>query len=253
MPAEVRQEKNHNVYLDRRSKKWKKEAANRDVSIYSRLPFNPLSHVVEPATAAPIKAAKKADQRTKNEDGSHQANVCIVCDELIMGVEALCWIDEEFLQSTENINRLGVARYSRHYILELKPELVKQYTVSGLEGMLLSPRSKRSTDNKRTCCECCFNSLNRARKKGTGQASSNDEDFGPPKKAIANGFACGHIPTQFLLKKSDGSSTIVTIKEDDLTDVLCAFLSPTRAYGYYFAYSGGAHKSLRGHFFLLRE
>ena len=42
---------------------------------------------------------------------------------------------------------------------------------------------------------------------------------------------------------------MVTINEDDLTDILCAFLSPKRPYGYCFAYSGGAHKSLRGHFF----
>ena len=42
---------------------------------------------------------------------------------------------------------------------------------------------------------------------------------------------------------------MVAINKDDLTDVLCAFLSPTRPYGYCFAYSGGAHKSLRGHFF----
>ena len=62
-----------------------------------------------------------------------------------------------------------------------------------------------------------------------------------PEKAIAIGFACGHIPDKFELKNADGTTTVVTINEDELTDILCAFLSPTRPYGYCFAYSGGAH------------
>ena len=37
--------------------------------------------------------------------------------------------------------------------------------------------------------------------------------------------------------------------ELDLTDILCALLSPTQAYGYCFAYTGGTQKYLRGHFF----
>ena len=57
---------------------------------------------------------------------------------------------------------------------------------------------------------------------------------------------------QIWLKNAEGTMTVVTINEDDLTDVLCAFLSPTRPYGYCFAYSGGAHKSLRGHFFFAK-
>ena len=69
---------------------------------------------MKPEIANSIKAAKEADQRTQNDDGSHQASVCIVCDEFIMGVEPLCWIDEEFLQSIENKDRLGVERYERH-------------------------------------------------------------------------------------------------------------------------------------------
>ena len=142
---------------------------------------------MEPEIADLIKAAKEADQRTHNDDGSHQANVCIVCDEFIIGVEPLCCIDEEFLQSIENKDRLGVARYERYYRLEMKPELVKQYTVSGLEGMLLLPRSRRSTDNKRTCCECCLKSLSRTRgtHNGTGNSGDEDnEDIDPPQKPL---------------------------------------------------------------------
>ena len=92
-----------------------------------------------------------------------------------MGAEPLCWIDEEFLQSIKNKDRLGVARYKRHYQLEMKPELVKQCTVSGLEGMHILPRSKRSTDNKRKCCKVCLKSLNRTRGKRNGAVVCDNE------------------------------------------------------------------------------
>ena len=75
---------------------------------------------------------------------------------------------------------------------------------------------------------------------------------GPPKKAIANGFACGSIPAKFCIKWKNGSEDKIeefTIKEEDLMDILCTFLSPTKACGCCFACMGGAHKSLRGHFF----
>ncbi len=38
------------------------------------------------------------------------------------------------------------------------------------------------------------------------------------------------------------------INEEDLTDVLCSLLSPTRAFGYVVAYMAGAQKLLSGHF-----
>ena len=75
--------------------------------------------VVKPAISDLLTAAKEADQRTRNDDGSHQANVCIVYNQFITGVEPLCWIDEEFLRSVENKDRLGVARHEQHYRLEM--------------------------------------------------------------------------------------------------------------------------------------
>jgi len=36
--------------------------------------------------------------------------------------------------------------------------------------------------------------------------------------------------------------------DEVFTDKMCAFLSPTGAYGYYFAYVAGAHHSIKGHF-----
>ena len=171
--AEQKQ-KRRKVCLDQRTKKWKREAANRDVSKYPKQPFDRRKHVVDPDILNPVNAAKQFDQRTINEDGSHQALVCVVCDEVIKGVEPFHWIDEEVLRGDDIKDRLGVERYEEHYRLDLKDELIRQYSLPGLEGMLLSPRSKRSTDKKRTCCEECFKSL-------TKSQGNSDGDCGPPK------------------------------------------------------------------------
>ena len=93
---------------------------------------------------------------------------------------------------------------------------MRQYRLPGLEDMLLSPRSKRRTDETLTFCEECFKSLAKSR-------GSDDGDYGPPKKAIANGFACGHIPNKFELKNEDGTTTVVTMYENDLTDIFVPF------------------------------
>ena len=91
-------QKRRKLYFDQRTKKWKREAANRDVSKYPRQPFDPKKHVVNPDIFSAINAAKQFDQRTLNADGSHQALVCVVCDEIIKGVEPFRWIDEKMLR-----------------------------------------------------------------------------------------------------------------------------------------------------------
>ena len=83
-------QKRHKLYLDQRTKKWKIAAANRNVSKYPKQPFDPQKHAVNPDIFSSINAAKQFDQRTLNEDGSHQALVCVVCDEIIKGVEPFC-------------------------------------------------------------------------------------------------------------------------------------------------------------------
>ena len=129
-------------------------------------------------------------------------------------------------------DRLGVERCEEHYRLELKDEIIRQYdpiTVLTKNAIVARSVSNPSPNHRETA---------------TAIAAL-------PKKYIANGFACRHIPNKFELKNADGTTTVVTINKD-LTDMLCAFLSPTRPYGYCFAYSGGAHKSLRGHFFFYK-
>ena len=49
------------------------------------------------------------------------------------------------------------------------------------------------------------------------------------------------------LNNSEGLIIIVTTNDEDLADILCAFLNPVGAHGYCFAYSGDAQKLLRGH------
>ena len=117
---------------------------------------------MEPDIFDPVNAAQPFDQRTRSENGPHQALVCVVCDELIIGVEPFQWIDEEVLWGDDIKERLGAELYENHYRVELKDELVRQYTLPGLESMLLLSRAKRSADEKRTCCEECFKSLTKS-------------------------------------------------------------------------------------------
>lgn len=56
----------------------------------------------------------------------------------------------------------------------------------------------------------------------------------PPKHAISNGFAIGYIPTDI-------------IKQNVITEVMSSFIAPVRPFAYVFAYTAGAHKSIRGH------
>jgi hypothetical protein len=45
----------------------------------------------------------------------------------------------------------------------------------------------------------------------------------------------GHIPRWIIL-------------DSEITEMMCALLAPVRPFGYVFAYSGGAHKAIRGHY-----
>ena len=67
-----------------------------------------------------------------------------------------------------------------------------------------------------------------------------------PKLSCANGFLIGEFPElQYVDDKGVRHHFDV---ETDLTDVMRALLSPTRAHGYIIAYTGGKQKSLMGHF-----
>eukprot|EP00984_Skeletonema_dohrnii_P000105 scaffold31_cov98-Skeletonema_dohrnii-CCMP3373.AAC.4 len=53
--------------------------------------------------------------------------------------------------------------------------------------------------------------------------------------AISNGFVFGSISANI-------------IANDEVTEEMCAILSPVRPFGFIFAYTAGAHRVIRGHF-----
>jgi hypothetical protein len=109
--------------------------------------------------------------------------------------------------------------------MTLNPILVNQYQVENqdLKHLLLSPRAKFSNDTGYTCCNSCYTSLCGAKKK---------EVKSPPKKAIANGFAIGHVPEKLTIVDESGVEHTMTINpEGDLCDLLCSASSPVRSFG----------------------
>jgi len=184
-----------------------------------------------------VAEAKRIDQgmRVEGTTDTFASRVCIICDRFIIGTEKTCKIQKN--QILSHMDTLGVVAYETYYGSKLHPQLVTQYEVDGLEGMLLSPRS-RENDGLFDACSTCINGLKRTAKNGRR----------PPKHAIANGFAIGHIPKTIITEGLSGTSEKTDIHEEQLTDIVCSFLSPVRAFGYVFAYTAGAHKSIRGHY-----
>ncbi|KAL7432030.1 hypothetical protein ACHAXM_002882, partial [Skeletonema potamos] len=176
-----------------------------------------------------LKHAIKCDQKSMQVEGKVDAfclPVCLICDRVIIGCETVHKLDKKVVLNAKT--KFSVESYNSFYDMELNAELIKQYEVAGLEGLLLSPRATRTTnastgDVHFSTCGNCYNSM---KDKGSDK---------PPRHAIANGFAIGQVPTRIL-------------KNEDITEEMCALLAPVRPYAYLFAYSAGAHKSIRGHY-----
>ena len=178
----------------------------------------------------PVQQARDHDQKkimkVDGKPNAFRAAVCVLCDRLIIGCEEIHKITVDSLRSQKN--RISVKSYEDHHQVTLKDELISQYEIKGheLKGLLLSPRAKE-TENKNGCVafEACSQCNN---------AWHNDSDS-PPKYAISNGFAIGHIPTDI-------------IANEKITEQMCSLLAPVRPFAYIFAYTAGAHKAIRGHF-----
>lgn len=170
-----------------------------------------------------------------------QANICVVCDRLIIGTEDVKKISKECLMKNEHC--LSVSQYEQHFSLSLKYDLIEQYQVedSDLHGLLLSPRAQSFCEGKHyQCCSSCYLSLKK---------SKNDEMSNPPKFSIANGFAIGHIPSVLKFKNKHGEQREKSIDtEKALDDIFSAAISPVRPFGYVHAYTGGSQKCITGHF-----
>jgi hypothetical protein len=72
-------------------------------------------------------------------------------------------------------------------------------------------------------------------------SSSRKEDGStPPKFAIANGFAIGHIPKVLAYRDSNGEICRMTIDpENDLDEKLSAAIAPVRPFGFVHAFTVG--------------
>ena len=162
----------------------------------------------------PFQKARKYDQAAMQVDGNpnaFRAPVCVLCDRLIIGCESVHKISREQLLSQSS--RVSVKSYEDYHQVILKEELVSQYHIDGLEGLLLSPRAKESNTTDEgvayDACSQCSTSW-----------ATNNSDL-PPKHAIANGFAIGHIPDNIA-------------KNEDITEQMSALLAPVQAFAYIF-------------------
>jgi len=128
---------------------------------------------------------------------------------------------------------LGSTEYEKFHRVQLKDTLKQQYRVTGLPGMLLSPRSKQVRGGW-LIHSSCKRSLDRYQK--------------PPKYAIANGFVIGEVPRTIKCRNPTAGVTERDIDVAELSNELKALLAPVRPYGFVFAYTGGHQKSVKGHF-----
>jgi hypothetical protein len=150
----------------------------------------------------------------------HKSLVCVVCDCSITGRDAFHWISKDVLKANE-----FVLSYRYHYQDGINPVLLSQYTLSDrdLTGLLLSPRARRkTTDGSYMCCDQCYKPFS------VGIRLSK-----PPKYAISNGFAIGHLPDEYAT---------------NLTPLVNNLVAPVRAFNYFISFNGGKEHKITGNF-----
>ena len=150
--------------------------------------------------------------------------MCIICDCFILGNDPRRYLRGNDIKKHKH--RIGVESYEKYYKTKLDKELVEQYHVPNLPGLLLSPRSQNNDKGYDTCLAC-----------SEGMQQNHIPKNNPPKFAIANGFVIGSFPEVFLYIGKDGKEvrTEIDIEEDD-KDVLRTFLAPIRPYGFVTAF-----------------
>ncbi len=192
-----------------------------------------MTNVIDCAT----KKAKQILHRTRDPANphKHRATVCIICGCFIIGTETIHKLTKEDICA--HSERLGVKSYEEYYQTTLKAKVKKPYQVQGLQDMLLSARSRKYPDGYATCSVCY-----------TGMQPQMASKRTPPKFAIANGFVIGSFPQEIKFFNKEGQRVTRKADDDELTDTLKAMVAPLRPYGWVFAYSGGAQKSLRGNY-----
>ena len=187
----------------------------------------------ESINKAKQEALKQLHRTQIRDTDEHIAYVCVICDCFILGTEPLKYLTD--LRIEDHRERLSVDKYKdcnnmdTDIDTDLDPfsSLWKYYEIPKHKGMLLSPRASTigTGTDKWSCCEGCYKAMTPARTIKP-----------PPRMAIANGFAIGEIDIEGL-----------DIHED-VNEVTRALLAPVRTHGYVMAFSGGAHKSIMGHY-----
>jgi len=150
----------------------------------------------------------------------HKVPVCVVCDCSIIGTEEFEWITMQCLRYHEN-----VLSSQYHYTEGINPVLKSQYKVEKeeLSHLLLSPRARfRSDLNSYTCCQKCYSSLCEMKRLKK-----------PPKYAISNGFAIGHIPESI---------------SHNITPLINNLVAPVRAFNFFVSFNGGKEQKITGNF-----
>ena len=183
-----------------------------------------------------VRQAKRHLHRTKhaNDGNIHKAYVCIVCDCVILGTEPLKTINRDDLRKHKH--RLGVDEYQQFHGYELTDLTKHQYCVNGFPKMLLSPRSRMIGKGKWVICGHCKYSM-----------KPRHIFKGPPKFAIANGFAIGEFPNSIPKHNAEKTGAWREANpEEELTDEMRALIAARRPYGCVITYGGGKQKSIYG-------
>ncbi len=156
----------------------------------------------------------------KNNEEVHKAPVCVTCDCSIIGVDSFIWISSQCLKYHEN-----VLSSDYYYTEGINPILKEQYTVEDglISHLLLSPRARKRHDiNSYMCCSSCYSVLAEMTKLKK-----------PPKYAISNGFAIGHLPNRFT---------------HNISPMLNNLVAPVRAFNYFVSFTGGKEQRITGNF-----
>ena len=158
----------------------------------------------------------------KCESGKVKTACCLVCDKYLKNTEK-CFIRVDLLM--KNMHNLKADNWNmvseelgNCYCLPC-PNLLPEGEVDSLQQLLLSPRAvvvlAENEEPKYTCCRTCLYNLQRIQM---------------PPYAIANNYCFGNPPCCL----------------EELNEVELALLTPVKAYGYVFCYTGGLQKQLKG-------
>ena len=122
-----------------------------------------------------ISLLKQTKIPDNESDEVHSANICVVCDRFIIGIQQINWLKSSEL--ADNEKKLSVTSFEDYYRMKLPSTLREQYCIDDdklLDNLLLSKRSKKSKKGY-MCCASCKLSLVR-----------NKTVKGPPRLSIAN-------------------------------------------------------------------